>query len=44
MWFIGLLTLFYLFFDTTQQVRVFRAGGDYEDFLQSGMYDFHAVI
>ena len=43
-WMICILVCFYLFFDTPQQVQVFRAEGNYDDFLRSGMHDFHTFV
>jgi hypothetical protein len=43
-WFAAVLLISYLFGDTSRQVAVFRAEGNYEDYRRSGMRDFNAFI
>ncbi len=43
-WLIAVLTIFYLFRGSPQQVQVFRAEGNFEDFARSGMSDFNTFI
>lgn len=43
-WFVAVLTCFYLFYGTERQTQVFRAEGNYEDFRRSGMADFPTFI
>jgi hypothetical protein len=43
-WFIVVLSVFYLFWGTSRQVRVLTAEGNFEDFQRSGMRDFNAFI
>jgi hypothetical protein len=44
MWVITVLTVFYLFRGSAQQVAVFTAEGDFEDFARSGMRHFDAFM
>ena len=41
-WLAVLLSATYAFWGTARQEQVFRAEGDYEDFVRSGMHDFRA--
>lgn len=43
-WFVAVLTCFYLFYGTERQTQVFRAEGNYEDFRRSGIADFATFI
>ena len=43
-WFVAVLTCFYVFYGTERQTQVFRAEGNYEDFRHSGMADFSSFI
>ncbi len=43
-WLIAVLAVFYLFRGSPQQIQVFRAEGNYEDFARSGMSDFNKFI
>lgn len=43
-WYIAVLLMFYLFQGTPQQVHVFRAEGNYEDFARSGLHDFNVFM
>jgi hypothetical protein len=43
-WWVIVLGVFYCFFGTPQQDRVFRAEGNYSDFANSGMTDFNAWV
>ena len=44
LWFIVVLMMFYMNFGTAKQQLVFRAEGNYDDFVRSGMADFNAWI
>jgi len=44
LWLGGLLVVAYLFHGTPRQTQVFRAEGNYEDFLRSGGSDFDSFI
>lgn len=43
-WLCVVLLVFYILHGTDQQISVFKAEGDYEDFKRSGMTDFDAFI
>jgi hypothetical protein len=43
-WYITILTVFYCFFGTMRQHRVFLAEGNFDDFARSGMHDFNAFM
>ncbi len=43
-WLCAVLLVFYLFHDTSQQMAVLQAEGDFEDFKRSGMIDLNAFI
>jgi hypothetical protein len=43
-WLTVLLLVTYAFWGTVRQEQVFRAEGDYEDFVRSGMHDFRAFM